>query len=159
MPRVYSVEFQAQTITATNDDHDLFEFDAAAEKPIELVGFEIGNASNTDVGDAQEEMIQVRVIRGHTTSGNGTSTTPRPVSPNDTAAGFAAETVGSTVASAGTGVNLMSTTFNPRVGYAWGPVPNGMGLWTAGTELLVVRIADVADDITLSGTAWIIEYP
>jgi hypothetical protein len=159
MPRCYTVEFQAQTITATSDDHDLFEFDAATDKPIELVGFEVSNTSNADAGDAQEEYIQLRVIRGHTTSGNGTSTTPRPVSPGDTAAGFAAETVGATVASAGTGVNLMSVAFNNRVGYAWGPVPQGMGIWTSGTELLVVRLADVADDLTLSGTAWVMEYP
>ena len=158
MPRCYTVEFEAQTIAAASGDYDLFEFAAATDKPIELVAINLGQSS--EVGDAQEEQLRIRVIRGHTTSSNGSATTPRPVSPNDSAAGFTAEVVGSTIASAGTAVNLLSDTFNVRAGYAWGPVPSGMGIWTSGTALLVVRLmAAVADDLTLSGTATVIEYP
>jgi len=158
MPRCYTVEFEAQTIAAASGDYDLFEFDATTDKPIELVAVQFGQSS--ELGDAAEEQLRVRVIRGHTTSSNGTSTTPRPVSPADAAAGFTAETVGSTIASAGTAVNLLSDTFNVRAGFQWGPVPHGMGYWTSGADLLVVRLmAAVADDLTLSGTATVIEYP
>jgi hypothetical protein len=33
-PRPYTVEFEAQTVATASGDVDLFEFDAAAEKPI-----------------------------------------------------------------------------------------------------------------------------
>lgn len=158
MPRVYTVEFEAQTIANASGDYDLFEFDAASDLPIELVALSLGQSS--ELGDAAEEQLRLRIIRGHTTSANGTSATPRPVSPGDAAAGFAAEVVGSTIASAGTAVNLLSDTFNVRAGYQWGPVPNGMGFWTSGAALLTVRLmSTVADDLTLSGTATLIEYP
>ncbi len=158
MPRVYTVEFEAQTIAAASGDYDLFEIAPASNKPIELVAFELGQTS--ELGDAAEEQLRLRIIRGHTTTGNGTSATPRPVSPNDSAAGFTAETVGSTIASTGTPINLLSTTFNVRSGYQWGPQPNGMGIWCVNAELLVIRLmAAVADDLTMSGSATIIEYP
>lgn len=103
----------------------------------------------------------MQIGRGHTTVGSGgASATPRPTSPNDTAAGLTARTNDTTIASGGTNVALHSFTWNVRTGYAWGPVPQGMGLWTAGTEYLVVRLmAAVADDLDASGTAWILEYP
>lgn len=159
MPRCYTVEFEAQTIAAASGDYDLFEITPATNKPIELVALELGQS--TELGDAAEEQLRLRIIRGHATSGNGTATTPRPVSPNDSAAGFTAETVGSTIASTGTAINLLSTTFNVRSGYQWGPVPNGMGIWcSAGETTIVVRLmAAVADDLTMSGSLTLIEYP
>lgn len=158
MPRTYTVEFEAQTIATASGDYDLFELDAATDLPIEVVAIELGQSS--ELGDAQEEQLRLRVIRGHTTTGNGTSTTPRPVSPADAAASFTAKTVGATIASAGTAVNLLSTTMNVRAGYQWGPVPFGMGIFTSGSSLLVVRLmAAVADDLTMSGSVTVVEYP
>ena len=159
MPRTYTVEFEAQTIATASGDYDLFEIAPADDKPCEIVAFELGQSS--ELGDAQEEQLRLRVIRGHATSGNGTSTTPRPVSPADSAAGFAAETVGSGIATTGTPINLLSTTMNVRAGYTWGPVPYGMGFWCSQTEgLIVVRLmAAAADDLTMSGTLTVVEYP
>lgn len=156
MPRAYSVEFENVAVTAAQD---LFSFTAATNKPIELVALEF--AQNTEVGDAAEEQLRIRVIRGHTTVGSGgTAPTPQPASPGDTAAGFTARVNDTTIASAGTAVNLLSTAWNERVGYAWGPVPYGMGYWTSGTSLLVVRLlAAPADSVSMSGTATVIEYP
>jgi hypothetical protein len=156
MPRVYTVEFENVAVTAAQD---LFSLDAATDKPIELVALEL--AQNTELGDAAEEQLRFRVIRGHTTVGSGGSApTPQPTSPGDTAAGFTARVNDTTIASAGTGVNLLSTSYNVRVGYAWGPVPYGMGFWTSGTSILVVRLlAAPADSVSMSGTATIVEYP
>jgi hypothetical protein len=156
MPRVYTVEFENVAVTAAQD---LFSLDAATDKPIELVALEL--AQNTELGDAAEEQLRFRVIRGHTTVGSGgTAPTPQPTSPGDTAAGFTARVNDTTIASAGTGVNLLSTSYNVRVGYAWGPVPYGMGFWTSGTSLLVVRLlAAPADSVSMSGTATVVEYP
>lgn len=158
MPRIYTVEFEAQTVANASGDVDLFEFDAAAEKPIELFGLFLAVTSEVATNVGEDEFLRLRVIRGHTTSGNGTSTTPRPMDSVDTAAGFAAETNGATIASAGTAVNLHSDAFNVRTGYQfwW---PEGAGPRTSGADLLVVRLmAAVADDVTMSGTAYIREF-
>jgi hypothetical protein len=158
MPRCYTIEFEAQTVATASGDVDLFEIGPASNKPIELVALELGQSSET--GDAAEEQLRIRIIRGHTTGSNGSAVTPRPFSPNDSAAGAACEVLGTTIASAGTAVNLLSATFNVRAGYQWGPQPNGMGIWCANAELLVVRLmAAVADDLTMSGCATFIEYP
>lgn len=158
MPRIYTVEFEAQTIATASGDYDLFELDAATDKPIELVEIVLGQT--TELAEAQEEQLRLRVIRGHATTGNGTSATPRPLSSVDTAAGFTAKTVGATIASAGTPVNLFSDVWPVRAGYQWGPRPQGFGIWTSGADLLVVRLmAAVTDDLTASGTVTVIEYP
>jgi hypothetical protein len=156
MPRCYTVNFEDVTVSAVQD---LFSLDAASDKPIELVALEF--AQNTETGDAAEEQLRIKVTRGNTTVGSGgTAPTPQPMSPGDTAAGFTARVNDTTQASAGTAVDLISTAFNVRVGYSWGPVPFGMGIWTSGTSLLVVKLmAAPADALDLSGTATIIEYP
>ena len=156
MPRCYTVQFEDVTVSAVQD---LFSLDAASDKPIELVALEF--AQNTETGDAAEEQLRIKVTRGNTTVGSGgTAPTPQPTSPNDTAAGFTARVNDTTQASAGTAVDLISTAFNVRVGYSWGPVPFGMGIWTSGTSLLVVKLlAAPADALDLSGTATVIEYP
>lgn len=155
MRGVYTVSFDQQTIAAASGDYDLFELDAAADKPIEIVGLVLGNKS--EVSDAQDEMLAYSIVRGNTTSGNGTSTTPQPTDPSDGAASFAAETVGSTPASAGTPVTLMSDTFNVRAGVPH-MFPSEMRFKTAGAALLCVRLTTaVADDLTLSGTLWVRE--
>lgn len=159
MPRTYTVEFEAQTIANASGDLDLFELSPADDKPIELVALTLGQSS--ELGEAAEEQLRIRIIRGHATSGNGTAATPRPVSPNDAAAGCAAEVLGATIASAGTAIFMMSDDYNVRAGYSWGPVPQGMGFWAsqADTTLVVRLMAAVLDDITGSGTLTFIEYP
>jgi hypothetical protein len=151
--RVYTVEFEGTAVTA---QVDFFEIDAAAEKPVEVIGLVLSQSS--DVADAAEEILRFRVIRGHTTGGSGGSApTPRPVNPTDAAAGFAAETLNTTIASAGTGVNLHSDSFNIRAGYQlW--LPPGCEWVTSGTSLLVVRLmAAPADSLTMSGTLYVRE--
>ena len=159
MPRLYLVEFEAQTIAAASGDIDLFSLDAATDKPIELV--EVCLGQTTELGDTAEEQLRIRYIRGHTTVGSGgASATPRPATANDAAAGTTARTLDTTVASVGTAINLPSETWNIRSPYQWGPRPQGMGLWTSGAELLVVRLmAAVADDLTASGWCSFYEYP
>lgn len=152
---VYSVSFDQQTVANASGDYDFFELDAAAEKPIEIVALRIDNKS--EVADAQDEMVAFSIVRGNTTSGNGTSTTPRPLDPSDGAASFTAETVASTPASSGTAVNLVVGTFNIRAGL-YEIYPEIMRPKTAGADLLCVRLLTaLADDATLSGTVWVRE--
>lgn len=152
---VYTVSFDQQAVTAANADYDLFELAAASDKPIEIVALRIDNKS--EIGDAQEEMVAYSIVRGNTSSGNGTATTPRPLDPSDGAAAFTAESVGSTPASAGTAVNLVVGAFNLRAGL-YDVYPEAMRPKTSGTALLCVRLLTaLADDATLSGTVWVRE--
>jgi hypothetical protein len=81
------------------------------------------------------------------------------VSAVDAAAGFVAETFGTTIASAGTAVNLSAFAFNVRAGYEIF-LPEGCGFWTSGADLLVVRMmAAPADDFSANMTFWVKEYP
>lgn len=152
---VYTVAFDQQSFTNANGDYDFFELDAAAGKPIEIVALFIGN--KTEVGDAQEEMVAWSVVRGNTTTGNGTTTTPRPLDPSDGAASFGAEVVASTPAAAGTALTLHADTFNIRTGLQL-VFPPEMRPKTAEADLLCVRLLTaLTDDATLSGTCYVRE--
>ena len=156
MPRTYAVTFEGVTVTSAGGDTDLFEFTPADDKPIELVGLIF--ATSSELGDAAEEIIRFQVSRGHATSSNGTSATPTPLDPIDTAAGFTAEYNGRTIASTGTNVAIHSDMFNVRSGYQmWWPDGCGPRATQANTMMTVRMMAAVADDVTMSGTAYIRE--
>lgn len=152
---VYTVSFDQQTIAAASGDYDFFELDAATDKPVEIVAIDIGNKS--EVGDAQEEMVAYSIVRGNTTTGNGTATTPRPLDASDGAASFTAKVVSSTPASVGSPVNLFVSTFNIRAGLQY-IFPEAMRPKTQGADLLCIRmLTALADDATISGTVWVRE--
>jgi len=157
MSRVYTVEFENVTVTNAGGDADIFELDAATDKPIEVIGIKIYTL--TELAEAQEEWLRFRWIRGHTTSGStpNSTPTPRPVTPGDAAAGFTCEVYNTTIASAGTALNLESFAFNVRAGYEFF-YPEGLGPQTSGADLLVLRLmAGPADDANMSGTLWVNE--
>ncbi len=156
MGSIYTVEFEAAAIAALSGDYDLFEFTPADDRPIELVGLHLYVTS--ELGDAQDEWLRLRIIRGHTTSGGGTATTPRPVNPRAAAAGFTAETVGATIATLGTPINVWSGAMNVRAGFEmWFPDGCGPRADQADTTMVVRLMAAVADDVTMSGTAFVLE--
>lgn len=154
MGRIYTVEFEAVAVTA---QVDFFELTPADDKPLELVQLVL--TQSTELGDAAEEQLRFRVIRGHATSGSGgAASTPAPLAATGQAAGFTAETNNTTIASAGTAVNLWSETFNVRSGLdrIWLPDARPGG---SQASLLVVRLmAAPADSITFSGTLVVEEY-
>lgn len=156
MRGVYTVSFDQQTIAAASGDYDLFEIVPAANKPVEVVALSLGNKS--EIGDAQDEMLAYSIVRGNTTSSNGTSATPQPTDPSDGAASFTAETVGSTPATAGTSVTLLADTFNVRAGLMLVLPPEMRPKVSQANTGLYVRLTTaVADDLTLSGTLWVRE--
>lgn len=153
MSRVYAVTFSAVSVAAAQD---LFELTPADDRPIEIVGIELGQTS--DFGDAQDEQLQISIIRGFTTSGSGgTAATPAPLSPLDIAAGFTAEVNNTTVANTGTSATLHAGVWNVRAGYInW--FPEGMRpAATQANSTLVVRQTAPADAITMSGTLYVRE--
>lgn len=151
--RMYSVEFENIAVTA---QVDFFELAPASNKPVRVHGLMLSQFS--DLGDAAEEILRYRIIRGHTTSGSGGSApTPRPMTPNATAAGFTAETNNTTIASAGTAVNLLSDSFNIRTGLQlWFP-PLCQPTCANGTLLVVRLMAAPADSLSMSGTLFVEE--
>jgi hypothetical protein len=152
--RIYTVEFEGTAVTTAVD---VWELDAAAEKPCEVLGWDLWASS--EVGDAAEEILRYRWVRGNTTSGTGgAATTPRPCNPSDAAAGFVAEANNTTAASAGTAVNLGSHGLNVRQGSAPIWLPEGCEIGFSGTGLLVLRLlAAPADSVTMGGTVWVRE--
>jgi len=158
MMRIYSVVFSAQTVATASGDYELFELDPADDKQIEVYGLHL--ATTSELAEAQEEWVNLLVVRGHATDGTGgTSTTPRPLNAGDAAATFTADVLRTAIASTGTPVNLHADGFNVRAGYAWGPVPEGYGWQCKEADgLLVIRMTTTfADDVTMSGTAYVRE--
>lgn len=160
--RLYTVEFNNVAVTAANGDVDYFELNPAADVPIELVGLFIGQ--ETAESDANEDYVRLAILRftGATlTSGSGGATpTPRPVSSGDAAAGFAAETANTTVATtSGTSVRLHSDAFNIRSGYQmWWPPEARPGCPGSTDAVLIIRQESTVDATTnFSGTAYIAE--
>ena len=137
MPRRYAVTTAGVTVSAAQD---LLELVAAAEKPIKIV--ELSISQDTDVGDVNEGMVQLSIVRGYTTSGSGGSTpTPRPLDENDAAAGFSVEANNTTVADNGTPHVLHQAAFNLRTGYVYIPTPGSEPRGSAASAgRLVVRI-------------------
>lgn len=157
MARTYSVTISPSTLAAASGDVDLFEISPADDKPVEICGLVL--AVTSELGDAAEEILPIQVIRGFTASGSGGSApTPGPIDPIDTAAGFAAEVLNTTVATTGTSVTLHADAFNVRIGYQfWWPEGFGPKASQANTTILVRSSATVADDVTITGTLYVRE--
>lgn len=101
MGRLYQVPipFVAQTTQI-----DFFELTAATEKPCRI--HEIYLAQSTEIKDAEEEQLTLKLKRasGTVTSGSGgTAPTPVPQDPRDTASGLTAEVNNTTKLVVGTG--------------------------------------------------------
>lgn len=150
---MYTVEFENQAFTNALGDYDAFELVPATDSPIIIHAIFIENIS--EVGDAQEEMVRWKLVRGNTTSGNGSSTTPQLLDSTSGAASTTAEVVSSTPATAGTEADLHSGAFNIRVGLIFIPTPEMRPRCDAGDNRICVRLPGTfADDVTLSGTLY-----
>jgi len=150
MGRRYTVPIAAVASPAAI--FDAWELLALAAKPCKLIRIVIGQSS--DVGDAAEEILTCSVIRGHTTSGSGGSTTtPQPLDDVDTAAGLVAETMNTTIASLGTAETQHVIPFNIRVGldhiFPPGSEPKIHQVIT--NDRTAIRISAPADAVTISG--------
>jgi hypothetical protein len=148
--RIYAVTFEDVTVSAAQD---FLELTPADDKPVRLIYAELGQ--NTEVADAAEEQLRIKIIRGHATSGSGGSApTPVPMHPSDTAAGATAEVNNTTIASTGTAVDLYAGTWNVRSNWIWQPTPEQYIYCSegAGIRLVVRLMAAPADALDVSGT-------
>jgi len=138
-PIVISTAFTAQI--------DVFEILAASGKPCVLLGWEFGQL--TEVGDAQEEQLQMalkRCVGGTSGSGGGTSTF-QSTRPNDTAAGVTMETGNTTKYAAGTVVEMARFNWNVRMNCLYVPVPEERIVFDASTRMVLELVTTPADSI------------
>lgn len=160
MGRIYSVTFQG-TITNAGGDQDLLEILPADDKPVKLRGFTLSNIS--EVGDSAEEGLRISVLRmtATVTSGSGGSTpTPVPMDSADAAAGFAAETNNTTVATtSGSTLGVAEYGWNIRNSPCeiWFPDDRFSPKAKQGEALLVRLQTTPADDFTGQFTFWLEE--
>lgn len=151
MGRLYQIPipFVAQTAQI-----DFFELTAAAEKPCRI--HEIFIAQSSEVSDAQEEQLTVKLKRasGSVTSGSGgTAPTPVPIDPRDTASGLATEVNNTTKLAVGTG-----TITDERL-YSWNVrtplhlifTPETRPFIVGGEKKVLELTTTPADSITLGG--------
>ncbi len=162
MGRVYATVFENVAVAGLADSpagstQDFFEIAPADDKPCRLLSLEL--SQNTETGDAAEEFLRVKVIRGHATVGSGGGTdNESPVLPADAAAGYVGGINNTTIASTGTPVDLWVGNFNVRVGLekVWTPETALVCSQAEGT--MVVRLmAAPADSVTMSGTMYVEE--
>ena len=153
MGRMYSVEFENVTVSAAQD---LFALKPATDKPIEIHAVYLDQIS--DVGDAAEEMLRLRIIRGHTTIGSGgANPTPARLAGTEVASGITtnSRTNDTTIASSGTPINLHSGAFNIRTGWVYQPTPECRPGCAENNGFIVVRLmAAPADPVVMSGTLY-----
>jgi len=150
MPRMYSVSFTGVTVSA---QQDFFELVAPATISCELHSIYIGQSS--DAGDAQDELLQVAIKAGQTTSGSGGSApTPIPTDFGDAASGATSEVNNTTKATAGTIVTLHQDVFNVRSGWQYRPTPEERIIIRGARRLTVELQTTPADSLTVSGVMY-----
>jgi hypothetical protein len=157
--RLYTVPIATPTSIAVATT-DLFEVIPAANKPVRLHGINLFNT--TDFGDAQDEVLDIRLVRGGTaiTSGSGgAAVTPVPVVASDGAAGFTAETFNTTAATFTTSTIVADTRgWQVRLEKEFYWTPESMHVISAANGGFVIRLGSApADAITIGGTLYIEE--
>lgn len=156
---VYTVSF-AGTVTAAGGDTDWMELTPADDKPCRLRGWIIGQ--NSELGDAAEENIRFSIVLlpATVTSGNGSATTGRPMIDTAPAAGFAAETNGTTIGTtSGTALTLAEISWNERASpwEFWFPDPDFCPIVRQAAALVFRQQTTLADDISATATFYIEE--
>lgn len=145
--RQYAVTWDAATAVTTAID--IFEILPADDKPVILDELTIWQTS--DFGDAQEEILQIQVIIGYTTSGSGGAAgTVGRLSAGDVAASFTAEVRNTTLATVGTPYIVHADGWNVRAPYIWTPLPLWSPVGTQAVPLYVRLPAAPVDAITMN---------
>jgi hypothetical protein len=149
MGRLYTSVVQNVAVTAAQDVLSLL---ASAAVPLKLHYFSLSQSS--DVGDAAEELLRIRIRRGMTTVGSG-GTTPamNPVSVLESVAATATcRANDTTAASAGTIVELWEECWNVRAPYIWLPTPEMRLSCNVSTRIAFNLPSAPADSLSVSAT-------
>lgn len=148
MGRVYTAVFEDVSVSAAQD---LFELNAPSDAIVKLHSVTITQSS--EEGDAQAEMLPVRIRKGQTTSGSGgSSPTATPSNTGDSAFGGSVEANNTTQASGGTPVVWWAEAFNVQIGWFYLPPPEDRLVLSPSQRATVELTAAPADAMTVSGT-------
>ncbi len=146
--RIYSAQFSGSAATA---QVDFFELNAPSDAVVELLELHLGN--QTEIGDAQEEMLLLAIKTGQTTSGSGgAAPTAVPRQLGDSAFGGTVETMNTTKASGGTIVTHEVHSWNVRIPFSRIWTPETTIILNPSTRLTVELGTTPADSITFCGT-------
>ena len=152
MGRLFSARFEAVGVTAAQD---LFSLGAPTSGMGRLHSVVI--AQTSDVGDAAEEILIVRIVTGNTTVGSGgTAPTAVPFQLGDTPT-VTVRANDTTEVTAGSQAIKHSDAFNIRVGWQYVPTPETRidfnELAAGTTTFLAVQLISVpSDSVDLTGT-------
>ena len=145
---VFAATFAAVAVTAAQD---AFEIVAPADSRVRIR--EVRLAQYSDFGDAQAEILSVRIMRGHGTAGSGgAAVTPGNLESWGRAAGATVAANNTTVATGGSPVTLVADGWNVAAGWWWYPADDSERISLEPGERLVVRITAPADSLTVNGT-------
>jgi hypothetical protein len=145
--RIYTAFFNDVTVTAAQD---FFEINAAADSCVELM--EIHISQQLEIGDAMEEMLNILVKSGATTSGSGGSTpTAVPLQLQDSAFGGTVEANNTTKATAGTIVTHYAWWWNVRVPFDVVFTPENSKILAPSGRLTIELVGAPADTMDISG--------
>lgn len=151
MGRKYTAFFEGVAVTA---QQDFFEILAPSDAVIVL--HDIDLSQTTEFGDAAEEQLLIRMVRGvgAVTSGNGTSATVNPIEDGDTATGATVEKNGTTkmVVGSGTLEQLAAWAWNVRIPFVKIFTPETRPVISPGNRLTIELATTPADSITMNGT-------
>jgi len=154
---VFTASFAGVAAAAAQD---LFEITAPTNYKVAIRRIVLGQY--TDFGDAAAELLSLLIVRGHTTAGSGgTAATPANLDSQGPKAYATVAVNNTTIASAGTGVNVWADAWNVAAGYvypaAFPPVtlqqPQKARLIIMHPgEILAVRQSLPVDSLTMNGT-------
>lgn len=147
MARIYSCSFEAVAVTAVQD---IFELVAPTNATVRIHSLEL--FQTTDLSDAQEEVLRLRIRQGQTVSGSaGSAGTAVPLDVDDAAAGSTVETNNTTQANTGTIVTNWVGGWNIRVPLDKVWTPETRPTVKGGRRMTVELVAAPADSVTVSG--------
>lgn len=152
MGQRYSCSFQEVAVTAAQD---LFELAAPADAVVRLISCRIGQSS--DPGDAQAEMIPIKIVRGHgsvTSGSGGTAGVEEPLSKGFSAAGSVVEINNTTKMVVGSGSlhTMLNDAFNLQVGWLYQPVPEEVIEVSPSDRITVELVTAPVDSLDMNGT-------
>jgi len=148
MGLMYSAVFQAVAVTAAQDLLSLLTTSAC---PIKVHYFSCGQTS--DVGDAAEEILRIRIQRGMTTVGSGgTAPAAVPLLRGGRTGLSTPRANDTTAASGGTIEQVWEEPWNIRAPYIWMPTPAIQVDCAVSMRVAFNLVAAPADSLTMSGT-------
>ncbi|MFB4312942.1 hypothetical protein [Actinomadura sp. 21ATH] len=138
---LYSAQFNEVSVSA---EQDLFELVAPSDAVV--VVHQIVLSQRSDVGDAQEEGLNILLRRGATTSGSGgSSATPASLQAGSSLAGSTVEVNNTTKAQDGTIATLHAEAWNVRSPFIWLPPPE-LRIYLSPGQRLTVELDTVPND-------------